>query len=80
MNANALQLAPINTVITTANMVTPAEGDCRWNSVFRANWRKDSSHAPIKKSKKDKLNKIIENKVYMMKYRAYCKCKCSWHE
>lgn len=28
MNANALRLAPINTVITTANMATLAKGEC----------------------------------------------------
>lgn len=42
MNANALRLAPINTVITTANMATLAKGDCCWNSVSKANQWNDN--------------------------------------
>lgn len=37
MNANALWLAPINTVIATANMASRAKGDCSWKSVAKAN-------------------------------------------
>lgn len=37
MNANALWLAPINTVITTANMASQAKRDCCWKSVAKRN-------------------------------------------
>lgn len=52
MNANALRLAPINTVITTANMATLAKGGCCWNSISKANQWNDSWHTDyIKKER-----------------------------
>ena len=45
MNANALRLAPINTVITTANMATLAKGEGCWDTVSKANQWNDSAHA-----------------------------------
>ena len=62
MNANALRLAPINTVITTANMATLAKGDCCWSSVSKANQRNDSVHVQTTERERES-EREIENKV-----------------
>lgn len=43
MNANALWLAPINTVITTANMASQAKGGCCCDSVAKVNQLDDTA-------------------------------------